>query len=94
MTKEDIEVVKDLTHFGETLVHGNPSGIDSTIIAEGGIVKFTKKDGKITCENDFDIPENLEFDIIFSGVNRSTKTSLVNMNNLKNAFPGNFLGNF
>ncbi|CAI2371806.1 unnamed protein product [Moneuplotes crassus] len=88
VTREDLEKVKDLTHFGEKLVHGNPSGIDSYIISEGGIVKFTKTDGEIHCENDFDIPADLNFDIVFTGVNRSTKTSLVNMLNLKNAFPG------
>ena len=88
--RKDLEIVKDLTNFGEKLVHGNPSGIDSFVINEGGIVKFTKTKEGIKWENDLKMPEKLDFDIIFTGVNRSTKTSLINMKNLKNAFPGNF----
>jgi len=88
-TSEDIEEVKALTDFGEKLAHGNPSGIDSFIITKGGIVKFTKMDdGTVDFSDDLELPDNFNFDIVFTGVHRNTKRSLDNMLKLKESFPG------
>jgi len=83
------EEVKALTDFGEKLAHGNPSGIDSFIITKGGIVKFTKMDdGTVDFSDDLELPDNFNFDIVFTGVHRNTKRSLDNMLKLKESFPG------
>lgn len=91
-SEKDIDSVKKLTDFGEGLVHGNPSGIDSYIINHGGIVKFQKlEDGSLKIKTDLSLPKNLNFDIIFTGVSRSTKTSLDEMIAFKESKPGMFL---
>lgn len=91
ISDEDKSQIKDLTDFGEKLVHGNPSGIDSYIINNGGTVKFTKTADGIELDREIQVPAILKFDIVFSGVSRSTKTALKGMIDLKNKFPGIFV---
>jgi mevalonate kinase len=94
ISDEDINIIKYLTDFGEKLIHGNPSGIDSYIINNGGTIKFTKTSDGTSLDKSVQLPETLNFDIVYSGVSRSTKTALKGMIDLKTKFPGKLFSHY
>jgi mevalonate kinase len=78
--------IKDVIKYsmiGEKLIHGHPSGIDSTVCAKGGVLLFRVGTG----------PRKVSLDgsrsllISFSGETRSTRSQIDKVSEFRDAFP-------
>lgn len=61
--------INQLAFQGEKLVHGNPSGMDNSIVTYGGAVRFSRSSGLIP----FPLPGNCRLLIVDSAVPKQTK---------------------
>ena len=87
-TKLDRKTLFDLAMYGETKIHGNPSGIDVAVSIMGGLISFRKgfDPKRITLKH------NPELIVSISGKRRKTSNMINKFANLRNDKPSTFLG--
>ncbi len=73
---------------GEKLVHGNPSGIDATTSALGGVVLFKRGEEARLVE----LPAPVTLLVVFSGMRRSTGKLIEKVTGMKEVYPFLFAG--
>jgi mevalonate kinase len=82
----DIGTLVRAANEGERLVHGNPSGVDVTVSAMGGVILFKRGEEP----RRVDLPKPLSLLVVFSGRKRSTRRLITKVATLKGAFPNLF----
>jgi len=71
---------------GEKLVHGNPSGIDATVSATGGVVLFKRGEAPRRVE----LPAPVTLLVAFSGARRNTGRLVSKVTGMKEIYPSLF----
>jgi mevalonate kinase len=71
-------------YFGESLVHGNPSGLDNTVVRVGGMITYVRTDKKF---DRISFQPNFKFIIIDSHTKRFTIEIIKRVKYLKDEFP-------
>jgi len=71
---------------GERLVHGNPSGIDATTSAMGGVILFKRGEGP----RQVDLPKPVTLLVAHSGQKRSTGRLITRVSGMKETYPSLF----
>ena len=79
----DVGTLVEAANEGERLVHGNPSGIDVTVSAMGGVILFKRGEAP----RRVDLPKPLSLLVVFSGKKRSTRRLITKVAALKGDFP-------
>ncbi len=68
----------DLVYKSEQFAHGNPSGIDPTVVVYGGILAFQKKDGELTFSHIHTTAfQNTPFFLVQSGTPKENTKEMV-----------------
>ena len=81
-TSPDLEAICQAGFMGEKMIHGNPSGIDNTIVTYGGMISYVA--GETThIENTPSLP----LLIVETGVPRQTKAMVEKVCTLSEQFP-------
>jgi mevalonate kinase len=84
----DSETLTKAANEGERLVHGNPSGVDVTVSARGGIILFRKG-----AETRFiEPPRPMTILVAYSGMKRSTRKLIARVAALRDVYPHLFAG--
>lgn len=83
-----LDVINSYAFLAETLIHGNPSGIDNTISCFGGVICYTKnvEAGHVTTEAISDFPP-LSILVTNTGVPRSTKKLVSEVGKFSEKYP-------
>ena len=71
-------------YFGESLIHGNPSGLDNTVVRVGGMITYVRTDKKY---ERISFQPNFRFIIIDSHTKRFTIEIIKRVKYLKDEFP-------
>ncbi len=82
----DSRKVVDLAMISERMVHGNPSGIDPTVSAYGGVLLFQKGKSPELLK----IKRPVEFVVAYSGIERKTSRLIDKVSKMRASFPNIF----
>lgn len=102
---EDLWKFKLIADEGEKVIHSSVSGINTTTVALGGVIRFSMllliiiylENTFETCNEVLEsskgvnLPADFKFDIVNTGITRSTHDQLDDMIVIKNVYPGEYI---
>jgi mevalonate kinase len=87
LSDNDKEVINRWAFEGERIIHGNPSGVDNTVIVFGGVMSYRKAATGNVMQRLDTLPAGIRFVVTNTKVERNTKQLVAGVGALLKRFP-------